>query len=43
MRKTAGTAYARVLRSEHASSIYTLSRREVGPERDKYRKQKVMC
>lgn len=41
MRKTAGIAYARVLRFEHAFSIYTLSWREVEPEDGKYRKQNV--
>lgn len=39
MRRTAGAAYAEVLRFEHASYIYTLSRREVEPEQGKYRKQ----
>lgn len=32
LRKTAGTASAKVLRFEHASCIYTPSRREVEPE-----------
>lgn len=37
LRKRAGVAYAKVLRSEHASCICTLSRREVEPGQGKYR------
>ena len=35
LRNTAGAAYAKVLRFEHASCIYTLSRREVEPGQGK--------
>lgn len=39
LRMTAGAAYAKVLRFEHASCIYTPSRRAVEPEEGKCRKQ----